>query len=184
MWLLSVLNRVCLYVIKYYPITTHSANSDDCDTSVQSVCGCYSRITSTQSPSFFQRGWFFCWLLVHENEDNMISGNVAKYLSVDTAWHLRRLKSSETSCKNPKSRRCHIDVLWHSDFSVLAYITIQIITVNTAKFWSLLKQHVSTHVSHLQGKYMQQRLKTAVNTDIPSKFATLLHYVLKLLKSN
>jgi hypothetical protein len=33
-------------------------------------------------------------------------------------------------------------------------ITIQVITINTTKFWCLLKQHVSTHVGYFQAKQM------------------------------
>jgi len=34
-----------------------------------------------------------------------------------------------------------------------------IMTVNTTKFWCLLKQHVLTHIGHLQAKYMYKHLK-------------------------
>ena len=52
MWLLCVLNRLCQSVIKYYLIGIHFAHSDYCETSMQSVRGCYSRITSTKYQSF------------------------------------------------------------------------------------------------------------------------------------
>ena len=32
-------------------------------------------------------------------------------------------------------------------------VTIYITTVNISMFWSLLKQHVSIYVAHLQAKY-------------------------------
>jgi hypothetical protein len=39
-------------------------------------------------------------------------------------------------------------------FMLTSEVNCVMITVNTSEFWCLLKQHVSTHVSHLQAKYM------------------------------
>ena len=47
-------------------------------------------------------------------------------------------------------------------------ITIQIITVNTTKFWCLLKQLVLTHVGHFQAKQMYSitRLLTLLSVNM------------------